>query len=246
VLDSVIDAPASVGSITVGGRVATGIGSTRIQAGYNTGAKLGTLSAGAWGQAGSPATTDLVTRAVGTMTLKGNAARGFVGTTDRGFIDVLGNAAGVGLGTFTGTGTAANSLFRVSDGDVGSFTGLRFASSDLLVGFRPVKGSDITRAPAAANWSATNHRIGAFTTTAPFDPADPDSSASFADSTVVAAVLGKVALSGVDPTDPLATTFGVAFRTAAGATAKGTVSKTGVALAPGAVDGAFNYLGLPG
>jgi hypothetical protein len=40
---------------------------------------------------------------------------------------------------------------------------------------------------------------------------------SFADSTVVAAVLGTISLSGVDPTDPDATAFGVAFRTAAGA-----------------------------
>src|SRR5262249_4421159 len=147
---------------------------------------------------------------------------------------------------FTGTGTATNSLFRVSDGDVGSFTVLRFLSSDLLVGFRPVKGSDLTLAPAAANWAATNHKIGSFTTTAPFDAADPTDSASFRDSTVVAAVLGAVTISGVDPTDPTATTFGVAFRTGAGGKAKGQVKKGGVTLAVGAVDGQFHYLGLPG
>src|SRR5439155_21043838 len=105
VSDSVLDAPGTVGAITVAGRVVASTG-TRIQAGYNTGSKLGTLTAGAWGQAGSTLTTDLVSRAVGTFALKGNVARGFVGTADRGFIDILGSAAGVGLGTFTGTGTA--------------------------------------------------------------------------------------------------------------------------------------------
>jgi hypothetical protein len=246
VIDSVLDAPATVGAITVGGRVASETGGTRIQAGYNLGSKLGTLAAGAWGLPGNPVTTDLVSRAVGTFALKGNAARGFVGTADDAFIDVLGSAAGVGLGTFTATGTSTGSLFRVSDGDVGSFTVLRFLSSDLLVGFRPVKGSDLTLAPAAANWAATNHKLGAFNTTAAFDPADPADSASFRDSTVVAAILGTVNLSGVDPADPTATAFGVAFRSGAGAAAKGTIKKGGVTLAPGAADGQFHYLGLPG
>src|SRR5207248_2258113 len=133
-----------------------------LQAGYAGGAKLGSLTAGAWGQAGTSLTTDLVTRAVGTFALKGNAARGFAGTTDLGFVDVLGNAAGVGLGTFTATGTATGSLFRV------------------------------------------------------------------------------------DPTVPAATAFGVAFRSGAGAAAKGTVKKGGVTLAAPATDGEFHYLGLPG
>lgn len=184
-----------------------------------------------------------MTRAVGTIALRGNAARGFVGTTDRGFIDILGNAGGVELGTFAANGTSTDSLFRVSDGDVGSFTVLRFESSDLLVGFRPVKGSDTTLAPSAANWSVTNQKIGAFTTTAPFDPADPADSASFVDSYVVAAILGTVSLSGVYPTDPSA----AAFRAGAGATAKGTVTvHGGPALAPGDADRAFHFLGLLG
>src|SRR5262249_30189652 len=65
-LDLVLDAPAAVGSIAVGGRVTTLSSGTRIQAAYNTGAKLGTLTAGAWGQSGISLTTDLVTQAVGT------------------------------------------------------------------------------------------------------------------------------------------------------------------------------------
>src|SRR5262249_24216207 len=50
IFDGVIDAPATVGSITVGGRVRALSFSSRIQAGYNTGAKIGSLTAGAWGQ----------------------------------------------------------------------------------------------------------------------------------------------------------------------------------------------------
>ena len=61
----------------------------------------------------------------------------------------------------------------MSDGDVGSFTVLRFMSSDLLVGFRPVKGSDLTLAPATANWSPTNHTIGAFNDDGPVRPGGP-------------------------------------------------------------------------
>jgi hypothetical protein len=242
--DSTIDAPATVGTISVGGRVFSNTVETRVLAGYNTGAKLGTLSAGAWGQAAGTLLTDLNTRAVGTFALKGNAVRGFVGTSDRAFIDILGNSAGVGLGTFTSTGTLTNSLFRVSDGDVTSFTTLRMESSDLLVGFRPVKGSDISLAPVAANWSATNHKIGVFKTTAPFSATDPVDTGSFDDSNVVAATLGTVSISGVDPTTINSTKFGVAFRTTGGAA--GSLSIAGVSKAVNFVDGQFNFLGLPG
>ena len=63
---------------------------------------------------------------------------------------------------------------------------------------------------------------------------------------MVAAILGSLTLSGVDPTDSEATAFGVGFRTGAGAAAKGTVKLGGATLAPGAADGQFHYLGLPG
>lgn len=244
-IDLVVDAPGPVGSIAVAGRVNTAATGTRIQAGYGVGAGLGSLTAGTWGLAGNQF-TELASQSVGTFTLKGNPARGIAGSADRAFIDILGNAGGVGLGTFTATGTIANSLFRVSDGDVDSFTASRFLGSDLLVGFRPVKGSDITLAPPAANWAATNRRIRNFVTTHSFDVSDPADSASLADSTVVAAILGTVSLSGVDPDEPDTTAFGVAFRAGAGAAAKGVVKKGGATLSPGAADGRFNYLGLPG
>ncbi len=245
---SVLDAPATVGKIEVLGRIAGSSVETRIQAGYAAGNKLGSITAGAWGQAGSNFTTDLVTQSVGTFTLKGNAARGFVGTTDRGVIDILGNAGGIGLGTFSATGTASDSLFRVSDGDVTSFTAQRLISSDLLVGYRFAKASDITAAPTAANWSATNHKIGTFKTTAAFDATDVTDSASFVDSNVIAGILGSITVSGVNPATLDSTAFGVAFRTSAGAAAAGVVKSDGsaVALTAPAISGQFNYLGLAG
>lgn len=243
--DSVLDAPNRVGTISVTGRITALSGVARVQAGYSlfTGG-LGSLTAGAWGQAGINLTTDFVTRDVGTFNLKGNTARGFAGTADRGFIDILSNLAGVGLGTFSATGTANNSLFRVSDGDVTSFSVLRFASSDLLVGFRPVKGSDISLDPVAANWSVTNHRIGSFKTTAPFSATDADDSTSFVDSNVVAAILQNVTLTGVNPASTNSTKYGLAFRTTGGSA--GTVIIEGAIETPSFVDGQFNLLGLPG
>jgi hypothetical protein len=249
-VDSTLDAPATVGTISVTGRVFSNSSEARIEAGYANGSKLGSLTAGAWGESEKTITTDLVSQAVTTFALKGNTGRGFVGTADLAFIDLLGAAGGVGLGTFTASGTVTDSLFRVSNGDVTSFTVLRFSDSDLLVGFRPVKDDDVTLSPSAANWAATPHKIGTFKTTAPFSAMDPTDSASFVDSDVVAAVLGSLTLSGVNPVATDLTTFGVAFRTSAGASAQGTVKINGsaTALTPGATatDGQFHYLGLPG
>ena len=245
-VDSVLDAPGSVSSISVTGRIASVNAETKIQAGYAMGAKLGGLTAGAWGEAGSNITTDLVTQSVATMTLKGNVTRGYRGTTDEAFIDILGNTGGIGLGKFSATGAATGSLFRVSDGDVTSFSVLRFVTSDLLAGFRLPASADLTTAPASANWSATNHKIGSFTTTAPFDASDVEDSASFANSNVVAAVLGSITIAGVNPDTADAIAFGVAFRTSAGASAAGTVKANGTALTAPATTDEFSYLGLAG
>jgi hypothetical protein len=192
--------------------------------------------------------TDLVTQSVGTFKLTGNASRGFAGTSDGGFIDILGASSGVGLGTFSATGTASNSLFRVSDGDVTSFTIARMISSDLLVGFRFAKADDITATPTAANWTTTNHKIGTFKTTGLFSPADVDHSASLVDSNVIAGKLGAVTISGVHPAALDSTAFGVAFRTSAGAGAAGVVKINGsaTALTPPFASAQFNYVGLAG
>ncbi len=245
--DSLLDAPESVGSIKVLGRITTVTTGARIEAGYAAGAHLGTLTAGAWGEPGTLVTTNLVTQSVNSFTLVGNTHRGFAGTSDGAFIDTQGaSAAGVGLGTFTASGAVTNSLLRVADGDVTSVTVERFISSDLLVGFTFPKADDITVAPTSAQWSATNHKIGSFKTTGAFSATDPIDSAAFQDSDVIAAILGNITLSGVNPADSNATTFGVAFR-AAGAAA-GTVKINGspTALTAPDVNGQFNYLGLSG
>lgn len=246
--NSLLDAAATVVKIDIAGQVSDTAANTRIQAGYAAGSKLGSFTAASLGVAGSTFTTDVVAQSIGTFTLKGNAARGIAGAANHAFIDILGNAGGIGLGTFSATGTATDSLFRVSDGDVTSFTVQRLVSSDVLVGFRIGKEGDITNAPAAAQWTATNHKLGTFKTTAPFDPADVDDSASFVDSNVIAGILGSITISGVHTASLASTAYGIAFRTSAGAAAAGTVKINGsaVALTAPATSGQFNYLGLVG
>jgi hypothetical protein len=120
---------------------------------------------------------------------------------------------------------------------------LRFASSDLIVGFRFSRGDDMSQ---SGTWSATNHKIGSFTTTAPFSPVDPTDSASFSDSNVIAAILGNVTLSGVDVASGNSTSFGVGFRASAGASAKGVLKIAGVLESPPFNNNKFDYLGLLG
>jgi len=244
--DSNLDAFASVNTITVVGRITSVTTGAKIQAGYATSAKIGALTAGAWGEAGISLATDLVTQSIGTITLKGNTHRGFVGTSDNAFVDILSSGmGGAGLGTFTASGAVSNSLIRVSDGNVTSFTAERFISSDLLVGFTFLKADDITVTPTSAQWSTTNHSIGKFTTTASFSATDAADSASFQDSNVVAAQLGNITLSGVNTVSANSTTYGVAFR--ASTSAHGTVKTDGgAALTPPSTTGQFAYLGLGG
>lgn len=243
ITNSQLDAPASVGSVSIGGVFGGNSTTTRLQAGYAPGSKLGSISAGAWGSPLNILTGDMTTQSVGTFALKGNAARGIAGTVDKAFIDILGASAGIGLGTFTATGAISNSLIRVSDGDVTSFTALRLVSTDLLVGFRPVKGSDISLPPVASNWLG-NHKIGSFKTTAPFSASDVTDSASFVDSNVIAAKLGSVSITGINPATTNSTKFGLAFRTTGGSA--GTLTIAGVSHVPGFVSGQFDFVGLPG
>jgi hypothetical protein len=243
---SILDAPASVGKIDVRGKISGEGSPMRLQAGYDAGSKIGSITAGALGSTTANSVNEIISQSIGSITLKGNASRGFVGTTDNVLIDILGASNGVGLGTFSATGTATNSLFRVFDGDITSFTAQRLVSTDVLVGFHFVKGSDITAAPVAANWAAANHKIGSFTTTAPFDATEASDSASFVDSNVIAGILGSINISGVNPATIKSTTFGVAFRTAAGASASGTVKVAGTALTAPTTNGQFDYLGLAG
>jgi|GEM_PF-6109349 len=245
VVTSTLDVAGNVTSITVTGEVAASSTATRINAGYAVGSKLGSFTAGNMTSSGA-GSASLVSQAIGSINLKGNAARGFVGTTDNAFIDILGSSSGVGLGTFTATGAATNSFFRVADGDVTSFTIARMVSSDLLVGFRFAEADNITATTTGAQWTATNHKLGSFKTTAPFDTADVADSASLVDSNVIAGILGSISVNGVNPDTIKSTAFGIGFRTAAGASAPGTVKVNGTALTAPSTTGQFSYLGLAG
>jgi hypothetical protein len=240
---AIVDVPASVGTVTINGLIST---ASNINAGYATGARLENLNVGVWGSPNDTVGSRLSTQSVGTFAVKGNAARGFTGSVRLGFFDILGYNAGVGIGKFTASGNVTDSTFRVSDGDVTSFVVQRFEDSSLLVGFRPVKDNDLTATATAANWSATNRKIGLFQTTAPFNVTDVDNSSSFRNSNVFAAILGTITLSGVDPTEDDTTAFGIGFRasSAAGGTVK--INGSATALTSPFVDNEFNYLGLSG
>lgn len=246
--DSILDAPGSIAKFQVNGRVASPSGEAAVFAGYSEDAKIGSFTAGALGQPGNNSETRIVTNHIGSMNLTGHVKRGFSGSVDNTFIDILGNLNDVGLGSFNAKGTVSDSTIRVSNGDVTSVTVQRFASSDLLVGFRFVRDSDIaaTSMSPVETWYNGDHRIGSFTTTAPFDVEDEDS-ASFIDSNVVAAVLGKITINGVSQESRNSTTYGIAFKTSAGTSAQGVVKVNGatVALMPPPTMGEFMYLGLP-
>jgi hypothetical protein len=238
-----VDVPGRVLSFRVGGEVSFG----RLAMGYAPGARIDSLSVGQWYH------NDLTAFSVSSFKVTGNGTSGLAALGGDSFIDVIGNIAGVGLGTFSATGTVSDAVFSIADGNVTSFTAGRFRDSDLLVGVILPAAGDITL--GTPTWGGVNRSIGTFQTTAPFGSSDVADTASFARSKVVAAVLGAVTLSGVDPTnDPRASsavTFGVAFRAGAGAAARGTVKVNGsaAALAPSASPALapdFFYLGLPG
>jgi hypothetical protein len=63
---------------------------------------------------------------------------------------------------------------------------------------------------------------------------------------VIAAILGTINLSGVNPTTLDSTAFGVAFRTSADGAGVVKTDDAALTLVPAAADGKFNYLGLAG
>jgi fibronectin-binding autotransporter adhesin len=244
--DSLLDAADAVSSIQVAGRITSLTHESGIDAGYALGG-IGTLTAGAIGESGITFSTDIITQTIATITVKGNAHRGFAGTVDDAFVDLLGTGTkGNALGTFSATGAATASLFRASAGNVGSFTIGKMISSNLLVGFTPSNNSDIGAGTTSANWAAQNLKIGSFSTTAPFSSADASDSASFVDSNVIAAELGSITLSGVNPVDASGTSFGIGFRTSTGSTAGGTLKVAGTILTAPETNGQFDYVGLLG
>jgi hypothetical protein len=183
---------------------------------------------------------DLTTFSIGSFTVGGNNARPLGATVVGSYFDILGNVKGVGLGTFTATGAVTGSTFNIAAGSATSFSAGRFLNSSLLVGVVLPSPGSILGTPT---WDTTDRAIGTFKTTAAFDPTDVRDTASFAGSKVVAANLGTVTLSGVDPDiDPLtstAATVGIAFRSQGG---KVKINGSSTALpAPFALS-KFNYL----
>jgi len=240
-----VNVPGQLLTFKVAGAVTeTQANKAEFAAGYASG-KVGSITVGQWNS------VDLTSFSVGSFSVTGNKTAALGGTVSNSFFDIFGNLAGVGLGTFSATAAVTNSTFNVEHGNVTSFIVSQFLGSNLLAGvFLPVLG-DITKGTPV--WDATNRSIGTFKTTGVFNVGDVPDSASFADSIVVAANLGAITLSGVNPTinpltDSSALTFGVAFRSSTGT--QGTVIVNGTTLSPSSVTAAllpdFFYLGLLG
>jgi hypothetical protein len=253
-----LDAPAGITVFSV----SRDVSSSHLAAGFEANGKLTTVTMGQLNN------TDVTSQSVGTWSVVGNAALGlpgsFSGSAAGGVVTLTGNSGGVDLASFMASGAVTDAAFDIFGGTVTSFTVGRFINSNLLVGVHMPRQGDLAVAVATAvtpptpSWNAalqTKVGIGTFRTTATlFDPADPVDSAAFQGSEIVSAMLGMVSLSGVNPTVPalsVALTFGVGFRAASGASAKGTVTAnftgTVTTLTPSATQrGQFLYDGLAG
>jgi hypothetical protein len=227
----------SVGKTLSGSRIAAAF--DRI----NTNAAITTLTAGRW------SFTDLNANSIGTFNVTGNANAFLAGNMDDSRINLMGALAGVALGTFKATGTLFLNRFQITSGNVTSFTTAFFKESFLAVGYRLVDFAnlfgDTANNQTSVNWEG-NFTVGSFTTTAMLS-SDVLHSAGFQTSGIVAAKLGTISLSGLNPTslNPLVSSFGVGFRTAGGAA--GTLKINGVVKPnPTTVAPNFKYGGLAG
>jgi hypothetical protein len=158
----------------------------------------------------------VVTQFVQAVTVGGNPATGLAGIANDLQLDVLGSSKGTGLGTFTAANGVQSSTIDVAAGNVGAVSVGAFLDSYLLVGAMLPNATDPHGSPPIFSGTFS---IGSFRTTAPFDPTDPADSAAFQDSTVLAATLGTVVLSSVDPV-PVArsgvVSFGLFFKPGTG------------------------------
>jgi hypothetical protein len=226
----------------------------------NTSAAIKSLTCGSFN-------ANMAVGSIGTFSV-GNPATGFAGNVTASSIKVLASLKGVALGTFMATGSVYQGNFQVTSGNVTSFQCVRFVNSGLFVGYRlvdPLSIADSANNQIGSNWEG-NFTLGKLTTTA-VSSADPRSD-SFQSAEVVAATLGKLSLSSVNPTPTLPqsipfggnqiaippalaklATFGVGFRKQGGAAGSLKVGSTVESpatpptptLAP-----AFFYLGLGG
>jgi len=205
----------------------------------NTAAKIGTLSVGSMSMVG------LATNSIGTFAVVGNATHFIAGSLANAQITIMGNAAGVALGTFTAAGAVKSCDIQVTSGNVTSFTSAFFKQSALFVGYSTVDITSITDAvnnQQFTNWEGT-FSLGTFKTTAVFNNADPADSAGFQNSDVVAGRLTTITISGLN-SQSAATSIGIGFRNSSGA--HGTLTINGVTEPNPTVIGQFNYFGLGG
>jgi hypothetical protein len=229
--DTAFNIPGGVKTFKVAGIVSD----SDLAAGFATNARIASLTAGAWDN------TDVTTRVLSAMNVTGNSARAIAGNITDSLLTIMGNNTGIGLGTFVAQGTVSNTTFQVTDGNVTSFIAGRFFDSNLYVGFRPNSTIDLTQ---GGLFGPTDRTIGLFKTTQPFDPTDLDS-VSFRNSNIVAAELGAITLTGVDPAADRPILFGIGFETG------GTAGVVKVNLGAGLVtltapfpSGEFTYRGL--
>ncbi|HEV7405648.1 MAG TPA: hypothetical protein VGO11_22075, partial [Chthoniobacteraceae bacterium] len=197
--DTNFNIPAGVKTFKVAGTVSN----SDLAAGFAPNARIASVTAAAWDN------TDVTTRVLSAMNVTGNTARAIAGNITDSLLTIMGNNAGVGLGTLLAQGTVSNSTFQVTDGNVTSFTVGKFLDSNLFVGFRPNSSLDLTQGGV---FGATDRTIGLFKTTQAFIATDPDS-VSFHNSNIVAADLGTITLTGVDSASDRPILFGIGFET---------------------------------
>ena len=215
----------------------------------NAAATLGSLSAGRW------LSTNLVANSAATISIAGNKTFGLAGSLEFSDITFLSaSAAAVALGTFSAAGAVEGTTIQVTGGNVTSFTAAAFLGSNLYVGYAIADPLDIFNDAASdqtgPNWEG-NFTLGTFKTTAVLNLNDVPDSAAFQSSNVIAAKLGTITLTGLNPTprsfnggSPV-TTFAVGFRQSAAT--HGTLIISGVTQPPPPVaKGSFNYFGLGG
>lgn len=218
---SVIYAPATVNNISVDESVL----STTIGTGLALTAKTGSMKFGEI-NFGS-----IISRQIGSINVVGNLnpTSTLGGGVTNSFINVFGNSAGVGLGSFNALGTVSNSRFDVSDGNLTTFTAARLKNSRIQVGARFTKANVVT---GSVSFSPTDRVLGSLKITAPALtgaplPLDVQEASGFQDSYVAAATIGSTTLTNSPSTNISAIeTQGLVFRT--GAPASGPISIAGV------------------
>ncbi|WP_020475502.1 beta strand repeat-containing protein [Zavarzinella formosa] len=217
-------APAGLGSLTVDESLASGL----IAAGYAANKSIGTI------KAGDVAGFVILARQLGSFNVIGNQEPGssLGGGVIAAYVNVFGNTAGVGLGTFSALGTVSGgTIFDITDGNLTSFTAARLQNSTIQVGARFQKGNAVAN---GATFGLTDRSLGSLSLTAPFfgaspSPEDRRDGSGFRDSYVAAANIGTVTVASVAATlNPLTEEDGVTYKS--GAAAAGTVSVGGVTI----------------